>query len=203
MPVADDSTQTQQLLERIEAGDDSAVNTLLQSQRNYLRRLVDLRMEDALRGRVDPSDIVQETLVVISGRMDDFLKRRPTSFRIWARRKAVECLIDVSREHHAAKRTVFRQVTLSDASSMAIAQHFVRESPSRVLDEQSKADRVRTAIASLRPMDREVLLLRHVEELTNAEVAEVLELDTDTASKRYGRAVMRLAKKISQQESES
>ena len=115
MPIAADSTQTENLLQRLDAGDRSALDQLLEAQRNYLRRVVDLRLEDELRGRVDPSDIVQETLLMVSQRMEDFLQRRPTSFRIWARRKALERLIDVSREHHAAKRSVRRQVMLSDA----------------------------------------------------------------------------------------
>lgn len=76
---------------------------------------------------------------------------------------------------------------------MALSRHFVRESPSQVLDRKEQADLVRKAIDRLRPMDREVILLRHVEELSNAEVAEVLEIAPDAASKRYGRAVVRLA----------
>ncbi|MCA9183584.1 MAG: sigma-70 family RNA polymerase sigma factor, partial [Planctomycetales bacterium] len=145
----------------------------------------------------------QETFVMISRRMDDFLARRPTSFRLWSRLKAMERLIDLRREHYADKRNVRRQVTLSNASSLALSRRFLKESPSQLLENQERANRIRAAIECLKPIDREVLLLRHVEELSNAEVAEVLEMHPDTASKRYGRAVIRLAEKLAEQESQS
>lgn len=112
MPSAGESSQTERILERVAAGERSAVDELLQSQRNYVRRVIDLRMEDELRVRVDPSDIVQETMIVVSNRVDDFLERRPTSFRLWIRRKAIERLIEARRKHLAGRRSVRRELTL-------------------------------------------------------------------------------------------
>ena len=198
LPTADDSTATRDLLRGIDDGDDEAREELLEMQRDYLRRLVDLRMEDELRGRVDPSDVVQETLIVVSRRVDDFLDRRPTSFRLWVRRKAIERLIENRRKHLADKRSVRRELNLSDASSMAVARNFFRGTQSRSLERGEMADRVRRARGELGEMDREVSLLRHVEELRAGEVAEMLQLDPDTASKRYGRAVRRLATKMNE-----
>ncbi len=90
MPTASDSTNTQRLLDRVSQGDAGALNRLIQLHQAYIRRVVDLRMDDELRRRIDPSDVVQETEMVVSRRIDDFLSRRPTTFRLWRRRKAIE-----------------------------------------------------------------------------------------------------------------
>lgn len=198
MPATNDSDVTRELLRRIHDGDNDALQKLLETQRDYLRRLVDLRMENELRGRVDPSDVVQETLIVISRRVDDFIVRQPTSFRLWVRRKAIERLIEVRRKHLADKRSVRRELKLSDASSMAVARGFMAGLPNRSLERREMVNRVRGAIEELGELDREVILLRHVEELSNHEVAEILDIDPDTASKRYGRAVRRLATKMNE-----
>lgn len=196
MSPISETDHTDQLLSRIERGDASAMGPLLELQRDYIRRLVELRMDDELRARVDPSDVAQETLLVVSRKVDDFLQRRPTSFRLWVRQKAIERLIEARRKHLADRRSVRREVTLSDASSMALARQFVRDSPSQRLQRSDLANLVRTSILELDEVDREVLLLRHVEELSNGEVAELLQLSSSAASKRYGRALKRLSKQL-------
>lgn len=130
-------------------GDGAALDELLKMQRDYLRRFVDLRREHELRGRVDPSDVVQETLIVVSRRVDDFLERRPTSFRLWVRRKAMEQLIEVRRKHLADKRSVRRELNLSDASSMALARNLFSGTAGRSLERREMADRARRAIRRL------------------------------------------------------
>jgi RNA polymerase sigma-70 factor (ECF subfamily) len=158
-----------------------------------LRRVIDVRLDPKLRGRIDPSDVVQETLVVASRRIKDFLARRPTSFRIWLRRKALERLIDERRFHRRQKRDVANEVLLSDASSLAIAEAILHDNDGRRAMRQELLEQVRTAMAELSETDREVLLLRHAEELSNAEAAEVLGIEPKAASARYGRAVLRLS----------
>ena len=192
-----DSTHTDRLIQQAIAGDTAAADQLFDNYRVYLRKVIDLRMDDELRVRVDPSDVVQQTQLVASQRMDDFLARRPTSFRIWLRRKALEQLVDIRRRHlTAAKRSVRREVMLSDRSSLAIARSLFLEAPSQRIRRQEQAERVRAAMRTLSERDREVLLLRHVEELSNREVAEVLQMDTGTASQCYGRALRRLREKL-------
>src|SRR6056297_3426888 len=90
MASSDESDRTDRLLEAAEMGDESALNHLIEMHRDYLRRVVNLRMDQALRGRVDPSDIVQETQMVANKRMQDFLQRRPTSFKLWLRGEAIQ-----------------------------------------------------------------------------------------------------------------
>jgi RNA polymerase sigma-70 factor (ECF subfamily) len=188
-----DPAQTERLLEQVSQGDHRALDRLLDQHRAWLGEVIKARIEPALRQRVDPSDVLQETLMVASQRIEDFLQRRPTSFRIWLRRKALERLVDARRMHRAQKRNVARDVGLSDASSLAIAQGLLVGRPSESLKRQELAERVRQALGQLGEPDREVLVLRHVEGLTNIEVAEVLEVTADAASKRYGRALRRLS----------
>jgi len=188
--------QTEHLLERVSQGDTRALERLLANHRPYLRRLIELRMEDNLHARVDPSDVVQETQLVVIRRIDDFLERRPTSFRLWLRGKALEKLVDMRRHHLAQKRSVRRDVAISSVSSAAIAKHLCPARPSSVMQQHELARATHQAIAALSDLDREVLILRHGEGLMNAEVAEVLKIEPDAASKRYGRAVRRLCEKL-------
>lgn len=185
--------ETDKLLERLKAGEKTAAGELLERERNYLRRFIELRLDSDLRSRVDPSDVVQETLMAVGERIDEFVKNRPMSFRLWVRRKAEDKLVELRRKHLARKRSVGREIHLTDASSMLIARGWLHQSPSHIAQQEEQSKRVRQAIQSLDEKDREVLLLRHVEQLANTEVAELLEITTDAASKRYGRAVKRLA----------
>ena len=192
-----DTTDTDRLIQQAIAGDTTAAAELITSYRVYLRKVVDLRMEDELRVRVDPSDVVQETQIVATQRMDDFLVRRPTSFRIWLRRKALDQLAAMRRRHLTTdKRSVRREVILSDRSSFAIARSLCVDAPSERMRHREQADQIRTAMQTLSEHDREVLLLRHAEDLTNAEAAEVLQMDAGAASQHYGRALRRLREKL-------
>src|SRR5262245_46076883 len=106
-----DAEETGTLLRQIEQGNSAAVERLLELYRPYLKRVIDLRLDPELRTRLDPSDLVQETQMVAMQRMHDFLKRRPTSFRLWLRRKALEQLVNARRVHiGAAKRSVHGEV---------------------------------------------------------------------------------------------
>lgn len=198
MTGSHNGTETQELLDRLNDGDNGAFARLIELHRTYLRKLLDLRMEDELRTRIDLSDVVQETHLAVSQQMDDYLQRRPASFRVWLRSTALERLADLRRRHLAKRRSVRREVHLSDASSLAIARKFLGDRPSQALRRKELAEQVRAAIMSLGRLDREVLLLRHVEELSNAETAVILEIREDAARKRLGRALRRLTQALSE-----
>jgi RNA polymerase sigma-70 factor (ECF subfamily) len=190
------STVTEALLAAAAEGDDTALEKLLARHRPYLRQVVSVQLEPALRARVDASDIVQETLVVASRRMDDFLARRPTSFRIWLRRKAIERLVDARRRHLGLKRDARRDLSVTDASSLAIAGNLIHHGTDDAAVRRELANQVQEALVRLSDQDQEIMLLRHAEGLTNAEAAEVLEIDPRAASKRYGRAIGRLSSEL-------
>ncbi len=191
-----DSTQTDRLLADVAAGDEAALDRLIRLHTAYLRRIIQLRISPELNARLDASDVVQETQMVVIRRIDEFLSKRPSSFRVWLRSRAIEQLADQHRRHVSAeKRTVRRETRFHDASSLAIARTLLSETPSKALQRSELAKQVSDLIESLNDNDREMLTLRHAEGLTTAEVAEALNIEPMTARKRYGRALRRLVEK--------
>lgn len=190
---------TADLLSRIDNGDLSAVNALMAQHRDYLRRFVEFQMDPLLRKRVDPSDVVQETQFEVMQRIKDYLKRRPMSFRVWLRKTACQ-RVGMLRRYHlkARQRSVRREVALPDAFSLSLAKQHSDGRPSKGIEEQERAIQVRSALALLAEPDYEILVMRAFEELTNQEAAEALGIDPTAASKRFGRALMRLKEKLAQ-----
>ena len=188
-----ESTTTDHLLHAVSEGNNSALGELIRLHLPYMKRIVELRIAPELKSRVDASDVVQETQIVVIRRIDEFVSKRPASFRVWLRSRVIEQLADQYRRHVSAEmRSVRRERCFSDVSSMAIARTLLSEAPSKVLQKKELAGRVCELIESLRDIDREVLTLRHAEGLTNSEMAEALSIDPTTARKRYGRALRRL-----------
>src|SRR5262249_21696740 len=121
-----DSAETRGLLERVRAGHGPALDRLPARHRPDLLRFVELRMDPKMRGRVDPSDVVQETQWEVCRRLRDFLDRGPMPFHVWLRKTAYERLLMARREHvEAAQRAVGREVPLPDRSSMLLAQRLL------------------------------------------------------------------------------
>ncbi len=188
--------QTDQLLVAMATGDRSALDDLLRLYTPYLKRVLQIRISPELSTRVDVSDVLQETQMVVMRRIEEFVTKRPSSFRVWLRSRAIEQLVVQYRRHVTAEmRTVRREMMFNDASSMAIALTLFSETPSKVLQRQEFAEQVRELIKSLSDNDREILTLRHAEGLTNSEIAEALNIESATVRQRYGRALYRLAEK--------
>jgi RNA polymerase sigma-70 factor, ECF subfamily len=193
--TAPDSTETRRLLGEIAGGDRRAFERLFARHQTYLRQVISLRLDRRMRARLDPSDVVQETQMEAFRRLPDYLERRPMPFRLWLRKTAQERLLAARRQHvDAARRAVGRELPLPDRSSVMLARHFLARgpSPSEQLTQRELARRVRQAVAQLSDNDQEVLLLRAFEGLSNEETACILEIDPVTASKRHGRALLRL-----------
>lgn len=192
-----DSSQTKLFLTQAAQGSPGAIPKLLARYRGYMARLVELKLDDELRRRFDPSDIIQESQLAILRRMEDYLGRRSVSFKIWLRGEVLRELIRLRRAHVVAqKRSVYREVTLTDVSSLMIARSLLSSGPCARTLRNEKIQRVRDAIDALGDIDREILSLRYVEELDNGEVAELLGIAPEAARKRHGRAVRRLTKKL-------
>lgn len=192
-----DSDDTEQLLKRAQAGDVRAFEDLFGRHREYLHQVVASRLDPRIRPRLDPSDVVQEAQLDAFRRFGDFLQRRPMSFRLWLRKTTHERLLMLERYHrHSALRSIDREVGIPDRSAFALVQHLFASgsSPSKRLEQSETARRVQEALGRLPEADREILLMRNLESLTNQEVAEVLQIEPAAASQRYGRALLRLHK---------
>jgi RNA polymerase sigma factor (sigma-70 family) len=122
-------------------------------------------------------------------------------FRLWLRKTAQERLLKIQRRHlEAGRRAVGREVPLPMESSLVLGRQLLASgsSPSQHVDRSDVARRVREAVARLSETDREVLVLRNFEGLSNAEIGFLLGLDADSVSKRHGRALLRLRKLLLQ-----
>jgi RNA polymerase sigma-70 factor, ECF subfamily len=190
-----DSAETQGLLRRVRAGDREAFGQLFARHQAYLRRVVELRLDPRLRPRVDPSDVVQEAHLEALNRLPTYLERPALPFRLWLRQIASDRALKARRHHlGAARRALGREVPLPEESSLVLARRLLagNSSPIRQLGQRELARRLRQAVARLPEADREVVVMRHFEGLSNREVACLLGLDPATASKRHGRAMLRL-----------
>jgi RNA polymerase sigma-70 factor (ECF subfamily) len=190
---------TDQLLQRARGGDASARDGLLARHRPRLRRMVRLHLDPRLGARVDPSDVVQETLAEAARRLDDYLRRPPLPFYPWLRQIALDRLVDLRRRHlRARKRSVAREepgvLSLPDESAAELAARLIDlgSSPSRHLLREELRERVRAALGRLPAADREVLVLRHLEQMPAREVAAVLGVGEGAVRMRLVRALGRL-----------
>ncbi len=178
-------------------GDGSAVQALLVRHRDRLRRLVAARIDPRLAARVDPSDVVQEALGDAARALPEYLRDRPLPFGEWLRQFAWDRLMKLHRHHIGTQRRSVareRRPPLSDATSYDLGTLLVAggASPSQDLMRDELIRRVREAIAAMSDDDQELLSLRHVEQLSMADVAESLGIREGTARVRHLRALRRL-----------
>jgi RNA polymerase sigma-70 factor (ECF subfamily) len=188
------------LLARLRAGDDSALAPLFALFEPRLRRMVGLRLDRRLVTRVSESDVLQETYLSALQRLRHFLAQPELQPYGWFRALAVQRLIDLHRQHVCAQaRSTEQEISLDRASgpaasSLGLARAFAAElaTPSRTMIQDESRAQLETALDEIEPLDREVLALRHFEELDNRETAELLGVSEAAASKRYLRALARL-----------
>ncbi len=194
-----DSEQTAELLAAAGDGNATAVNRLLDRHREALRRMVELRMDQTLRRRVDASDIVQDVLIEANRRLTEYLANPGLPFHLWLRHIARDRVIDTHRRHRvASKRSMDREQPQTaaglDRSSLdLIAQLQDPEmTPAAAATWHELERRFFAALDLLEEHDREVLLMRHFEQLSNQDVAAALGLTEPAAGMRYLRAMRRL-----------
>lgn len=198
--MTDDTSETARLLRRAAAGDADGWGSLLERHRPRLRRMVALRLDPRLQGRIDPSDVMQETWLDASARLAEYVRNPAMPFFLWLRFLAGQRLTDLHRQHLGAKmRDAGREVALyrgrlPDASSAALAAQLLGHDtrPSEAAVRAELKVRLQEALNSMDPLDREVLALRHFEQLSRAETARVLGIQESATSKRYVRALRRL-----------
>jgi RNA polymerase sigma-70 factor (ECF subfamily) len=190
---------TDVLLELIRQGDGGARDQLLLRHRARLKRLVALRLDRRLLGRLDPSDVVQEVLAEAAQKLPDYMKKRPLPFYPWLRGLAWDELLRLRDQHvRAQKRSVKREEgpvwALPEESALQLAQRLVDQGagPNQKVLREEVCARVRGALEQLREQDREVLVLRFLEQLSVREVAAVLGVSEGAVKTRQVRALERL-----------
>jgi RNA polymerase sigma-70 factor (ECF subfamily) len=194
------SEETVQLLNGADEGDAGAVNRLMNRHRDALKRLVRMRMDRALARRVDASDVVQDVMFEASRRLNDYLREPKMPFHLWLRQLAKDRIIDMHRRHREAqRRSIDREQPLespqfADRSSLNLAAQLRDDELTPAAENIRRELRARflTAIEQLSEDDRDIILMRHFEELGNGEVAEALGLSAAAAGMRYLRALRRL-----------
>jgi RNA polymerase sigma-70 factor, ECF subfamily len=194
------STETARLIERTRAGDAAARDDLFARHRARLRRMVEMRLDRRLQGRVDASDVVQEGYSDAARKLGDYLADPKLPLFLWLRLILGERLMKLHRQHLGAQmRDAGREVSLyrealPTASSAALAAQLLGKhtSPTQAAVRAERLLRLQEALNALDPIDREILSLRHFEELTRAEAAQALGIEEAAAAKRYVRALKRL-----------
>jgi RNA polymerase sigma-70 factor (ECF subfamily) len=194
------SEDTDRLLDRVASGERNAWGELLTRHRDRLRCMVALRLDRRLQGRIDPSDVIQDAYVDASLQLAGYLKDRSIPFFLWLRLITGQRMVALHRHHlgtqardAAREISIFRQ-SFPEASSAILAAHLLGRD-TRASDAAMRAEnclRLQQALDELDPLDREVLALRHFEQLSNGEAARVLGVNESAASKRYVRALQRL-----------
>ncbi len=197
--ASDQSDRWKELRQAAE-GDQAAWALILTPHRKRLRRMVALRLDQRLRGRIDPSDVLQEAFLQAAMALPKYLERPEQPVFLWLRWLTGMTLQLVHRRHLGVQgRDAGREVQLLDrpwpeASSAALAAQLLGRDtrPSVAAMRAERQRRLQEALNAMDPLDRDVLVLRHFEDLTNAEVARELRIQESAASKRYIRALHRL-----------
>lgn len=167
--------------------------------RERIARLLVLRMPAVLQRRVGIDDLLQETYLACGKRLE-FLRAEPeVPMYAKLRRLALQTLADMERRHlGAGKRDAMREYAPEDASMMDAWAQFADSisSPRSHMERVERQQQIRLLLTQLSPADREILELRHFEELSNGECAAVLGIEVKAASIRYVRAVKRFRELI-------
>ncbi len=192
--------KTEQLLDGIREGKDGAADRLLERHRDPLRRMIELRMDQKIKQRVDASDIVQEVMIEANRRLQKYLENPIMPFHLWIRQMARDRIIDAHRRHRGSeKRSVDREKAMvapgaMDRSTIELAAQLcdAEMTPAEAATMKELQQRFQNAIEELDENDREIVIMRHVEQLTNQDVASALGLSEPAASMRYLRAIRKL-----------
>jgi len=207
--MAAPAPDTEELLRRCAAGEGGARQQLLDRHRRRLRQMVAVRLDRRLLARLDPSDIVQEVLLEAHQKLDDYLHKRPLPFYPWLRQIAWQRLLKLHEHHQAGKRRVGREEArlpmLPDESALELVRRLA--TPGSTASEhavrEEVRERVRAALGRLRENDREVLVLRYLEQLTPGQIAAVLGVGEGAVRTRHTRALLRLQALLSEEEGEA
>lgn len=187
------------LLRNARNGDRDALNEVLVKHRDRLKRMIAVRMNQKLNGRLDASDVIQDTYAEAARVLDRFLENPNMPVFLWLRHLAGEQLIQAHRRHLGAQmrdanrdQPIYGGAPMATSQSMAIQLAAVVESPSKAAVRNETNDLLINALDEMNDIDREVLTLRHFEHLSSRETADVLGMSYEAVKKRYIRALGKL-----------
>jgi RNA polymerase sigma-70 factor (ECF subfamily) len=194
------SSEVVRVVEGLRAGGRRALAGLFDAYRERLDRMIDLRLDSRLRSRLDPSDVIQDAFIDANKRLDDYLRDPKLPPFLWLRLIVGERLTNLHRHHlGTGMRDAGREVSLfhealPQASSAALASMLLgkQTSPTQAAQRAERLLRVQEALNSLEAVDREILSLRHFEQLNRAEAALALGISEEAGAKRYIRALKRI-----------
>jgi len=196
--------KTLTLLAEIRDGDPDAVNALINRHREAVRRLVQMRMDQAIASRVDASDVVQDVMFEASRRLNNYIQDPALPFHLWLRQLAKDRMIDMHRRHRAAqRRSVDREQAVNslvnDDRSAADLAKLLRDAeltPAAATVRREMEQQFLAAVNDLNDADREIIMMRHFEHLTSAEAAQALGMTAAAAGMRYVRALRKLSDQL-------
>ena len=190
---------TQSLVDRAQMGDEAAMTELFVQHRERLKRMVRVRMDRRVQARVSDSDVLQEAFVDLANQLPNYAKSPDLPFFLWLRRLTGQRLAKIHRFHLGQqKRNAALEVSnknlIPDASSVFVAAQLADQMTSAAgrairAETQKKVEQV---LETMSPGDREIISLRNIEQLSNAEIALILGISNKAASKRYTRAILRV-----------
>jgi RNA polymerase sigma-70 factor (ECF subfamily) len=195
-----DTPTDQDLLDAARHGDEGPLATLVERHRDRLERVVRLRLDRRLQGGVEAADVVQEAYLALRGKFPQYQADPRLPFFLWLRLEVGQKLADVHRFHlgaqvrDAGQEVALHRGPLPPVTSLSLAEHLLGKltSASQAAMRAELKLRVQEALNGMDPRDREVLILRHFEELSNAEAAQALGIKPAAAVNRYVRALKRL-----------
>jgi RNA polymerase sigma-70 factor (ECF subfamily) len=201
-----DPDRIDELVRRAARGEEEALAELFSCYRGRLRQMIRLRLDRRLQGRVDPSDVLQDAYIDVAEKLPEYTGKAEIPFFVWLRMVVGERLLRVHRHHlGAAMRDATREISLHrgafpEASSASLAAQLLGQisSASREALRAEMKLILQDVLNAMDPIDREVIALRHFEELRNDEIAAALGLTKAAASKRYVRAMLRLKAAVAQ-----
>jgi RNA polymerase sigma-70 factor (ECF subfamily) len=199
-PIEPSADEMSRLGERMRTGDRSALGSLFEHYRERLLRMVDIRLDGRVRARIDPADVVQDAFLDAARSLDDYVRDPKVPPFLWLRLVVGERIAIAHRQHlgvrmrDAAREVSLYREALPQASTAALASMLLGRltTPTQAAQRAERLLRIQEALNSLEPIDREVLSLRHFEQLNRAEAAQALGITEEAGAKRYIRALKRL-----------
>ncbi|MEY2724343.1 MAG: hypothetical protein RLZZ458_210 [Planctomycetota bacterium] len=186
-------------IQRLRQGGEQVLAELFAANLQRLERIMRFRIDPRIRSRVDAADVLQEAYLTAARRLPEFLVNAGSSWFVWLRQLVLQTLTDVHRREFCQRRDAGREIHFAGLAetgntSLSIARFLIDQltSPSQQLARAEEMQQLQEALNSMHEIDREVLALRHFEQLNNLQTAEILGLSPTAASNRYVRAAARL-----------